>query len=199
VKHSQLIRLYPAHWRERYGAEFSALLEDLPTSPRLVLDVFLSAITARVAQLRRRFLGEALDPGSPSGNAIVAFFLMVPSITLVLAFALKFKVGVAGPFDAISQPSRAIAVLHYFLVFAPWLSLALVSRAMVRPTVRRSGPGLSIQLEGRADPMALAIAFVAVLVLLVLMRYFLFQHSPVWGWSSWSVPWPWFAPPWDRQ
>ena len=117
----------------------------------------------------------------------------------MLAFALKFKVGVAGPFDAISGPSQALAVLHYFLVFAPLLSLALVSRALVRPRVRRSGAGLSIQIEARADPMTLAVAFVAVLVFFVLMRYFVFQHSPVWGWSAWPVPWSWFAPPWDRR
>ena len=199
MKPSRLIQLYPAQWRERYGAEFSALLEELPSSPRVVLDVFLSAITARLAQLPGHFAGGSLDLSGPKGNAILAVVLMVPSIILVLAFALKFKVGVAGPFDAISGPSQAIAVLHYFLVFAPWLSVALVSRAMVRPSVRGSGAGLSIQLQVHADAMTIAIAFVAVLVLFVLMRYFLFQHSPVWGWSAWSVPWPWFAPPWDGR
>ena len=199
MKPSQLIRLYPAQWRERYGAEFSALLEELPTSPRLAFDVFVSAMTARVVQLRRRFAGGALDPRGSNGIAMLGFVLMAPSTILVLAFALKFKVGVAGPFDAISGPSQALAVLHYFLVFAPLLSLALVSWALVRPRVRRSGAGLSIQIEARADPMTLAVAFVAVLVFFVLMRYFVFQHSPVWGWSAWPVPWSWFAPPWDRR
>ena len=194
MRKSWLVRLYPARWRARYGDEFSALLEALPASPRLVLDVLASAIAARVLQMRGRSLGGA------SGNTILAFGVMVPSIVVVLAFALKFKLGVAGAFDVITGPSRGIAVLHYFLVFAPWLSLALVSRALVRPSVRRSSVGLSIELETRADPMTLATAFVAVLVLLVLMRYFVFQHSPVWGsMPNLPVPWEWFPPPWQGR
>jgi hypothetical protein len=199
MRTSRLVRLFPARWRERYGSEFSALLEDLPASPQLVIDVFFSAIAARLAQARQRVVGGPLDLRGPNGSGLLALGVMVPSIVLVLAFGLKFKFGVAGPFDAISQPSQAIAVVHYFLVFAPWLSLALVSRALFRPSVRRSGASLTIQLETSADPVALAVAWVALLVLFVLMRYFVFQHSPVWGWSAWTVPWPWFAPPWDQR
>jgi len=194
MKPSRLIGLYPAHWRERYAPEFSALLEELPVSPSVVLDVVVAAIGARLSYMRRRFTGA-------DGNALLAFIVMVPSIVVVIAFALKFKVGVAGPFDAISGPAQGIAILHYYLVFAPWLSLALASRALVRPSVRRSGAGLfSIQLQTRADPMTLAIGFVALLLLFVLMRYFFFQHSPVWGsLPTWPAPWPWFPPPWDRR
>jgi hypothetical protein len=194
MKPSRLVGLYPEHWRERYGTEFSALLEELPASPSVVLDVAVAAIGTRLSYLRRGFTGT-------DGNALLVFIVMGPSIIVVLAFALKFKVGIAGPFDAISGPAQGIAILHYYLVFAPWLSLALASRALVRPSVRRSGTGLlSIQLETRADPMTLAIALVALLLLFVLMRYFFFQHSPVWGsLPTWPAPWPWFPPPWDRR
>jgi hypothetical protein len=194
MKPSRFIRLYPAQWRERYGTEFSALLGELPASPSVVLDVVVAAIGARLSYVRRRFTGE-------DRSALLAFVVMVPSIVLVLAFALKFKVGVAEPFDAISGPAQGIAILHYYLVFAPWLSLALASSALVRPSVRRSGAGFwSVQLETRADPLTLAIAFLALLLLFVLMRYFFFQHSPVWGsLPTWPAPWPWFPPPWDRR
>lgn len=194
MKPSRLVGLYPARWRERYGTEFSALLEELPASPSVVLDVVVAAVGARASYLRRRFTGVDRD-------ALIAFIVMVPSIVVVLAFALKFKLGVAGPFDAITGLAQGIAILHYYLVFAPWLSLTLASRALVRPSVRRGGAGLfSIQLQTRADPMTLASAFVALLLLFVLMRYFFFQHSPVWGsLPTWPAPWPWFAPPWDRS
>jgi hypothetical protein len=194
MKPSRLVGLYPEHWRERYGTEFSALLEELPASPSVVLDVAVAAIGTRLSYLRRGFTGA-------DGNALLAFIVMGPSIIVVLAFALKFKVGIAGPFDAISGPAQGIAILHYYLVFAPWLSLALAQRALVRPSVRRSGTGLlSIQLETRADPMTLAIALVALLLLFVLMRYFFFQHSPVWGsLPTWPAPWPWSPAPWDRR
>jgi hypothetical protein len=39
-----LARLYPSNWRQRYGAEFDALLEDTAPSARGVFDVFWSAL-----------------------------------------------------------------------------------------------------------------------------------------------------------
>lgn len=38
-----LIRLYPEAWRERYGVEFRALLDDRPPGPRDVLDILFNA------------------------------------------------------------------------------------------------------------------------------------------------------------
>ena len=41
-----LVRLYPRAWRERYGDELLALLEDLPVAPATVLDLLHGAATA---------------------------------------------------------------------------------------------------------------------------------------------------------
>jgi hypothetical protein len=46
---SALVRLYPAAWRARYGAEFEALLVERPPSARDVFDIALSALDARLA------------------------------------------------------------------------------------------------------------------------------------------------------
>jgi hypothetical protein len=43
-----LIRLYPRAWRERYGDEFDALLEESLHSPLDVLDIFLGALDAHL-------------------------------------------------------------------------------------------------------------------------------------------------------
>ncbi|HET6214779.1 MAG TPA: hypothetical protein VFE14_18070 [Micromonosporaceae bacterium] len=45
-----LIRLYPRWWRERYGDEFAALLDDLParSRPRLAVNIALGAVDARL-------------------------------------------------------------------------------------------------------------------------------------------------------
>lgn len=43
-----LLRLYPAAWRERYGAEVAALLETEPVTTRLLLDMIAGAIDARL-------------------------------------------------------------------------------------------------------------------------------------------------------
>jgi hypothetical protein len=43
-----MLQLYPARWRERYGEEFSAVLERQRASVGLVLDVLAGAIDARL-------------------------------------------------------------------------------------------------------------------------------------------------------
>jgi hypothetical protein len=43
-----LVRLYPAAWRERYGAELEELIDRQPASPPVVLDLLLGALDAHV-------------------------------------------------------------------------------------------------------------------------------------------------------
>ncbi|HEX6506189.1 MAG TPA: hypothetical protein VF221_01015 [Chloroflexota bacterium] len=43
-----LLRFYPADWRERYGVELEALLEEHPTTLRDVLDLIRGAVDARL-------------------------------------------------------------------------------------------------------------------------------------------------------
>jgi hypothetical protein len=43
-----LVRLYPRAWRERYGEELLALLEQLPASPRVLLDALFGAADAHL-------------------------------------------------------------------------------------------------------------------------------------------------------
>lgn len=45
---NRLLRLYPAVWRDRYGAEFEALLADRPPSPLDRLDIVRGALDARL-------------------------------------------------------------------------------------------------------------------------------------------------------
>jgi hypothetical protein len=51
-----LLRLYPARWRDRYGDEFAAVLEERPIGPFDVADVLLGALDAH---LHLRGLGAA--------------------------------------------------------------------------------------------------------------------------------------------
>jgi hypothetical protein len=55
-----LLRCYPARWRERYGEEFAALLEERPLGPFDVADVLLGALDA---QLHLRGVGAASEHG----------------------------------------------------------------------------------------------------------------------------------------
>ena len=45
---SLLVRCYPAAWRDRYGTEFEALLEDLALGPLDVADILAGALDARL-------------------------------------------------------------------------------------------------------------------------------------------------------
>jgi len=49
-----LIRCYPGRWRERYGDEFEALLEERPLGPFDVADILLGALDARLRMRGRR-------------------------------------------------------------------------------------------------------------------------------------------------
>lgn len=53
-----LIRLYPARWRERYGDEFAAMLEERPVGPFDAADLILGALDAH---LHLRGLGAASE------------------------------------------------------------------------------------------------------------------------------------------
>lgn len=55
---AQLLRLYPARWRARYGDEFAAVLQDRPLGPFDVADVLLGALDAH---LHLRGLGAASE------------------------------------------------------------------------------------------------------------------------------------------
>ena len=53
-----LIRLYPARWRERYGDELAAILDDRPVGPFDAADLLLGALDAH---LHLRGLGAASE------------------------------------------------------------------------------------------------------------------------------------------
>jgi hypothetical protein len=47
-----LVRLYPRQWRERYGAEFAALLEEGSGGLGTALDVMISALGERISPIK---------------------------------------------------------------------------------------------------------------------------------------------------
>ncbi len=56
------MRLYPRHWRARYGAELEAVLEQTPATPAAVLDVLRGAALAACGSLAAS--APATSPGS---------------------------------------------------------------------------------------------------------------------------------------
>jgi Gram-negative bacterial TonB protein C-terminal len=99
-------RFYPKAWRERYGAEFDALLEDMSPSFGDVCDVFRDVLRARVSMP----VESGLRLASASGSSItvrlpVALSLSVHGVLVMIFFAAA--VGYVSPMPL----HRAIAPL----------------------------------------------------------------------------------------
>jgi len=79
-----LSRLYPRRWRRRYGAEFEALIEELPTTPRNLLDVASGAFSAHLAEGRHYAAGLVLA---------VAIFLIAQLMQLIVLMLVMLVSG----------------------------------------------------------------------------------------------------------
>jgi len=189
-----LVQLYPARWRDRYGAEFSALVEDVPFSLSVLADICRNVLREQLAE--RRETGQAaVVPGDGLLTrigprwSVWSAALLLPSLALFVAFALKFKFGMPEPFDAVWYgTAQSFHLLNYLLVFAPPLWLLLVARSHVGLSLGRKGGAL--QVAGRVEPLTLAMVLGAALLSALLLRYFVGQHlmPPA------LIPTPWVMP-----
>lgn len=78
-----LLRLYPRHWRQRYGDELAALLEEQPAQLRIVLDVVRGALSQCLSPLTQ------VETAMSDSSGTVLHFARVPSavIPIALSFA----------------------------------------------------------------------------------------------------------------
>jgi hypothetical protein len=74
-----LVRLYPAAWRERYGAELEDLIDRQPASLRVMLDVLLGALDAHVHP--------ELGPTAATPDGVLWIFACRPTRSMWLATA----------------------------------------------------------------------------------------------------------------
>ena len=71
-----LVRIYPSTWRERYGEEFEALIEDGSLGAAVIIDVLWGALKMRVAS--RSFVRVVLPCMLAGTLGAVAISLVVP-------------------------------------------------------------------------------------------------------------------------
>jgi flagellar motor component MotA len=91
---TQLIALYPRTWRERYGDEFAALLEDFGIGPRTILDVLLGAFDAHIRQRASdRAAARAQSALILGGKITMGTIVGVGLAVLVWAFAVTIEGG----------------------------------------------------------------------------------------------------------
>lgn len=108
-----LLRLYPAWWRERYGDEMAALLEDMPPGPFDSLDLALGALDARI---HRRGMSRGASEGKESPVS-----LRIGSGAAVVggaAWMLTVAVGVATRGGAATFPVLLLATAALLVALA---------------------------------------------------------------------------------
>jgi hypothetical protein len=154
-----LIRLYPAAWRRRYGAELEELLEAEPSSIRTALDLLRGAGAVRLHAFakRRRALttgGDMLSFDWPQrhGLALALLALLITAPTLIVISLLAGATLLAAPgFSAaveaaLSGLTRSRAV-DLFLIVAPAVAALVAGLSMVGGSVgRAAGGGIAISL-----------------------------------------------------
>jgi hypothetical protein len=123
---TRLLALYPRAWRERYGTEFVALLDELEPTPALIADIAVGAIGAHFDELVERPAGRGLTGWTLTkrGDSMVRALLALLTVgtTAVAAFATFHALWLdtdASPFRALAALSFAVpAVIGVFTLIA---------------------------------------------------------------------------------
>jgi hypothetical protein len=184
---SWLLRLYPRRWRERYGDEFAALLEDVRPGPRATLDVLVSGLLAHLAQppgenrlLAQRVGGIDMDqtfPPPPRQTAFAAagLVLIVPTAAFLTLAVLKYWMGIDAPFDTVG-PLFANPLIEPLTVAGPFLAFLVSTWPVVRLNIGWREGTLSGGLALRARPLNLVVSAVSAALIVVLLVYFLIEN-----------------------
>lgn len=150
---SLLLRCYPGRWRERYGEEFEAILEERPLGPFDVADILLGAVDARLRQGRRdaditqgRSLSMSLRVGGIAamvGAPIFVAGFVVSSGTIgdfeTRIAALLLLVGSLGLLIALVGLSAFQARIHPLL---SWVAFAIPAVGTIGLVLGASGAAL---------------------------------------------------------
>jgi hypothetical protein len=149
-----LLRLYPRPWRQRYGDELAALLQEQPTRLRIVLDVVRAALGQRVSSLAHA--GMAMSDSS--GTAL--HFARVPSavIPIALSFAALtvLVVSLAMSNWTVVRESDEGAAAHLYQLCMTLQAPVLLFFALkwIRRSPKRALAVLAIQLAAALLAMA---------------------------------------------
>jgi hypothetical protein len=173
-----LIRAYPRSWRRRYGAEYAALLEDVPARPSAIAD----AVGAAVALRARGATKSLITSGGPAVTidfggwhartfALLAILVALPT-TLVLALSgLAYNLNIPGVAAAIEPIQRQVGnsrIVYLSLMAAPVLAFVIAVLPVLRFSIHQEGGELMISFAIRGRWLTL----VAVVLSLLLIAFF---------------------------
>jgi hypothetical protein len=121
-----LVRLYPPDWRQRYGEEFQALLQDGPGGLRALVNVLCSAIRERFVTpitsglVMNQFPNSVISL-SKKPSAFVPMAMSLTALAVVLGSLIKFGVVHESDEGSIAHIYQLlmvgqVPVLGYFLI-----------------------------------------------------------------------------------
>ena len=121
----RLVHLYPSAWRERYGEEFEAFLEDCPLSPVQILDVVAGAIDARL-----HLVGDSVSSGRMAITMYVPHKkeLAFAAIMVIAAAIIDLNIIVLASFARLEGMAATAASLAVAGVAATFAFVAIAAR-----------------------------------------------------------------------
>jgi len=146
-----LIRLYPRPWRNRYAAEFAALLETWPSTPRTTLNIISSALHERISPTQ----GGPMTPSPITLGAITrkpSAYLPIALSLLALTVVLTAVTLNGGPVREADEGSAAHIWQILMALQAPILLIFAIKWLHRAP--RRAAQVLALQATAVAANLA---------------------------------------------
>jgi hypothetical protein len=132
-----LTRMYPRPWRERYGAEFEALLEDGDGGSRTLLNVIWSAVCERVSPTQGGTMHrDPLSFGSMT-RQLSAFLPLAMSLT-----ALTVVLGHIAFFGAVREADEGAVAHIWQLLMAGQIPIVAIFAVKWLPKAPRPALGV---------------------------------------------------------
>jgi hypothetical protein len=172
---ARLLRLYPSHWRERYGAEFTALLEDHPLSFKTLFDIMSAALEAHMTSFN-----SAQRQGAALNGVLWCAWMLAVAAGMILYGVVddSLFVGAMGSSSLLRSCWLGIELGAVIAAAAITLGGAPVAWSMLRYAV----------IARRRDILLrLALPLLAAVVLVGWIGFVSFWTGGHWGASPWAV------------
>jgi hypothetical protein len=183
----RLLRLYPAAWRERYEEELADLLVELPATPSLLLDLIRGAFVERSRARWRVTESYPIPAGDqpmfehplhrhPTGLALLALFLVAPTLVFVVFSVLAYQLEIPGLGDVVDPVIIGIGAVPWvdaLLLFAPFVAAVVAAVPLVGIRSGHSDGERHVTLSLRARALNLGVLVICVLLGGVLSLYLL--------------------------
>jgi hypothetical protein len=170
-----LVQLYPRTWRDRYGEEFDALLEECLHSPLDVVDIFLGALDAHLG-----FTHET------NWRLINMVNKLRTTILIVFTAYIGFVIGGFSLMGLVDDSPAAKLMKTDTALSSAWMTIAVAS-AIALLAVVAGGLPLAVSVIRKAfttSRRALRLLLVPVYAFLALVIYGFFMASLAFGWLN---------------